>query len=245
MNSLAFPTNSHFGLRQILLLAGLMLWGVATASAQGARAQNQSASASVTGLVTDVVVAEPVAQLVPEGETEENGDLESGDLENGDLDKQEFNACEALEEGALFKPIEQIRTILTDDGERMPPDCSEQFFTEQLDGASPRFVTQMPFHWQPTNFFHMPTYFDDVPLERYGQHHHPILQPFVSGTRFVLQVPVLPYKMAIDPPHSCITTLGHRPPGDCVPCIRQRLPREANASLVQAAATVGLAFILP
>ena len=156
-----------------------------------------------------------------------------------------IDPCEAVDEGALFKPLAEIRTVLVDDGKRMPPDCSNQFFTEELAGDAPRFTVQSQFHWEPTNFFHMPTYFDDVPLERYGQHYHERLQPFISGARFVLQLPVLPYKMGVDRPHACITTLGHRPPGDCVPCIRQRLPLEADAALLQAAATVGLAFVLP
>ena len=195
-----------------------------------------SLSHSLAQEVTGVPVADPIAA---------QGATEATDEAAEDSETQDFNACEALGEDALFKPIEKIRTVLNHDGERMPPDCSEQFFTEQLDGASPRYMAHMPFHWQPTNFFHMPTYFDDVPLERYGQHRHPVLQPFISGTRFVLQVPVLPYKMGVDPPHACITTLGHRPPGDCVPCIRQRLPIETDAALLQAAATVGLAFILP
>ncbi len=156
-----------------------------------------------------------------------------------------FDACEAVENGAIFKPLSDIKTILASDDEVLPPDCSENFFTEQLAGDSPRFSTQMAYNWEPTNFFHMPTYFDDVPLERYGQHRHPLLQPFISGTRFVLQLPVVPYKMGVDRPHACITTLGHLPPGDCVPCIRQRIPLEADAATVQAAATVGLVFLLP
>lgn len=156
-----------------------------------------------------------------------------------------FGACEAVENGAIFKPLSDIKTILASDKELLPPDCSESFFTEQLAGDSPRFSMQMAYNWEPTNFFHMPTYFDDVPLERYGQHRHPVLQPFISGTRFALQLPVLPYKMGVDRPHACITTLGHRPPGDCVPCIRQRIPIEADAAALQAAATVGLVFLLP
>lgn len=165
--------------------------------------------------------------------------------ENGDDETKEFNACEALDNGALFKPLGQIRAVAPVASDRMPPDCSSEFFTEVVAGDTPRFNTLMAYHWQPTNFYHMPTYFDDVPLERYGQHHHEKLQPFISGARFVLQLPVLPYKIGVDRPHACITTLGHRPPGDCVPCIKQRIPHEADASLLQAAATTGLIFLLP
>jgi hypothetical protein len=167
--------------------------------------------------------------------------------DNGDSNDSdsEFNACQAVENAALFKPMSEIRTTLRSDGKRMPPDCAQEFFTAQSAGDTPRFSTLTTYNWEPTNFFHMPTYFDDVPLERYGQHRHERLQPFVSGARFVLQLPVLPYKMGVDRPHECISTLGHRPPGDCVPCIKQRIPLEADAAFLQAAATVGLVFLLP
>jgi len=164
---------------------------------------------------------------------------------NDTAKKKEKYACEALDNGSLFKPMRDIRTVAPAAADRMPPDCSSEFFTETLAGDSPRFATQTMFHWQPTNFYHMPTYFDDVPLERYGQHRHEKLQPFISGARFALQLPVVPYKMGIDRPHACISTLGHRPPGDCVPCIKQRLPLEADAAFIQAAATTGLVFLLP
>ena len=164
---------------------------------------------------------------------------------NEDDTEQKFNACEALDDDALFKPMTDIRTVAPPAAYRMPPDCSSEFFTEVLAGNSPRFSTRTVFHWQPTNFYHMPTYFDDVPLERYGQHRHEKLQPFISGARFVLQLPVIPYKMGVDHPHACISTLGHRPPGDCVPCIKQRIPHEADAAFLQAAAATGLVFLLP
>lgn len=170
--------------------------------------------------------------------------LAQEDDEDKDADKP-FNACQAVADGSLFKPMSDIRTVLSNDGKRMPPDCAQEFFVEEYAGDSPRFTTLTTYNWEPTNFFHMPTYFDDVPLERYGQFRHEKLQPFVSGARFVFQLPVVPYRVGIDRPHACISTLGHRPPGDCVPCIKQRIPLETDAAFLQAAATVGLVFLLP
>ena len=51
--------------------------------------------------------------------------------------------------------------------------------------------------WQATEFWHRPLYFDDVPLERYGQMHHPLIQPWLSGVHFFGNVPLLPYKMGV------------------------------------------------
>ena len=36
-----------------------------------------------------------------------------------------------------------------------------------------------------------------------------------------------------------------RPPGDCVPCLRQTLPLECDAAFLEAATAVGLVFLLP
>lgn len=162
-----------------------------------------------------------------------------------EFNAESFAACSAGEGETLFKPISQIRTVLRHDGDRLPPDCTSDFFAEEVVGTGSRFSSEIDFHWLPTNFFHMPAYLDDVPLERYGQSQLPILQPIISGSKFILQIPILPYKMGVDPVHSCVSTYGHRPPGDCVPCIRQTMPREVDAALVQAAATVGLVFLLP
>lgn len=162
------------------------------------------------------------------------------DTEN---EREPFNPCQAAQLSGLFKPIADIRTQLERDDKRLPPDCSSAFFASQTvwnRNRSPKVYT-----WQPTDFFHMPLYFDDVPLERYGQSKHPLLQPVYSGARFLAQVPAIPYKMAIDCPHDCITTLGHRPAGTCAPCVKQKLPCDGQAALMQGAVAVGLVFFLP
>lgn len=159
-----------------------------------------------------------------------------------------FEPCQALQNTTLFKPLGEISTVLesdTDEELLTPPDCAGSFFQSRLAGQETRFGSVTPYHWKPTNFFRHPVYFDDVPLERYGQSKSPHFQPFISGTRFILQLPILPYRMGVDPPLSCVSSLGHQPPGSCVPCIRQTLPIQGNASLVQAATTVGLVFLLP
>ena len=155
-----------------------------------------------------------------------------------------IDPCEAVEGESLFKPIGEIRLHLPDDGKRLPPDCS-QLFSEARDGNYRRFDTNFCFHWEPTNFLRRPVYFDDVPLERYGQSKSELLQPGISASRFVLSTPMLPYRMALDPPWRCVSNLGHRPPGDCVPCIKQVPPIQGNATFVEAAVAVGLVFLLP
>ena len=47
----------------------------------------------------------------------------------------------------------------------------------------PRDFAHIHYCWEPTNLYHNPIYFEDVPLERYGHTRHFILiQPFYSVT---------------------------------------------------------------
>ncbi len=160
-------------------------------------------------------------------------------------ENEEFDPCLALRGELLFKPLRDIEARMPSDDNRLPPDCSGPYFQSRTTGDTRRFDTITSMHWQPTNFFHMPAYFDNVPLERYGQTKHPRLEPVLSGVKFALALPILPYKMGVDRPHDCVTTLGHLPPGDCVPCIKQTLPLEFDAAFLEAATAVGLVFLLP
>jgi hypothetical protein len=126
------------------------------------------------------------------------------------------------------------------------PDRSKPFF-EKMDRREPRHQTWTPlqFSWQATDFWHRPLYFDDVPLERYGQMHHPLIQPWLSGVHFFGNVPLLPYKMGVDRPCDDIATLGYYRPGSAAPPVGRRLPLEADAATIEAATWVGLFLLLP
>jgi hypothetical protein len=161
-------------------------------------------------------------------------------------DPAAFDPCLTLEENQqLFKPLSAIRLRLPPDPRRLPPDCSGYQFGARTSGNKPRFDKLGDFHWRPTDFFYMPVYFDNVPLERYGQTKSPLLEPVVSGLKFLVAVPALPYKIGVNRPHDCITTLGHQPPGDCVPCIRQTLPWELDAALLETGVALAMVFVLP
>jgi hypothetical protein len=88
-----------------------------------------------------------------------------------------------------------------------------------------------------------PLYFQDVGLERYG--HVACLQPAVSAVKFFGTVPILPYKIGLDPPWACVHTLGYGRPCDCVPPVHEHLPLSLRASAVQAAAATGFVYLFP
>ena len=82
-------------------------------------------------------------------------------------------------------------------------------------------------------------------MERYGHNLGPILQPFASGAHFFLTVPILPYKMGLEPPDECIYTLGYYRPGSCAPWILDPLPLSVRAALAQGGVWTGMAFLIP
>ena len=125
----------------------------------------------------------------------------------------------------------------------MPHDYSADLLPG--DKRSPREFSEREFHWEASDFFYQPTYFSDVPLERYGQTVSPALQPFVSGTRFLLTFPVMPYKMGVEGTHERVYDLGLYRPGSPAPPTRQTIPFEWDAAAIEAASWVAVFAIFP
>jgi hypothetical protein len=144
-----------------------------------------------------------------------------------------------------FRSLEDIRVELRSEGKEVPTDCSQSVFQGTRPGiALSPSITE--FHWAPANFSHQPLYFDDTPLERYGQSVAPHLQPIISGGRFFLTLPIMPYKLGVDHPYDCVTILGHYRPGVCAPCVMQvPPPLQCSAALLEAGTAVGIALLIP
>ena len=88
-----------------------------------------------------------------------------------------------------------------------------------------RHFAQTCFMWKASALSTRAAYFEHVQLERYGHTKVcPALQPVVSGAKFFATIPLLPYKMAITPPHECVYTLGHHRPGVRSPYMAQPFP---------------------
>lgn len=104
---------------------------------------------------------------------------------------------------------------------------------------------QFDFTWAPTGLCHGPLYFEDINAERYGYTLSRFFQPVISGAKFFLTIPALPYKMAVDPPHECIYTLGHYRPGSYAPWRTHYLPLKLTAAAVEVGTIAGLILLLP
>jgi hypothetical protein len=145
----------------------------------------------------------------------------------------------------LPKKIDEISVDIRQ-GDNIPLDLATGAF-QAVEKDPSRDETWVPrqFMWQASEFWHRPLYFDDVPLERYGQMHHPLVQPILSGAHFFGNIPLLPYKMGIDRPCDEIATLGYYRPGSAAPAVGRRLPLEADAASIEAATWIGLILLLP
>ena len=111
--------------------------------------------------------------------------------------------------------------VLPPGDDRGPKDSSGKLFGPTI--APPKVGEEMLVHgWAPTNLHHQPLYFDDTPLERYGQAHSALVQPLASAARFYGTFAVMPIKLFSQPPHQRTTTLGLYRPGSPVPAVRQR-----------------------
>ena len=123
---------------------------------------------------------------------------------------------------------------------------------DKLDPCSINVDDYHPRQWPMTCFTHNASlactsgaYFEHVQVERYGHSWGPFLQPVMSAAHFYGSVLFLPYKMGLTPPGECVYTVGYYRPGSCAPYMIDPIPLSLRAGVMQAGATVGLAYALP
>lgn len=146
---------------------------------------------------------------------------------------------------ARLKPISDISIAIKPKGDVLPVDYAKEVFTTTSDSYANRDWAVLPFHWEASELVFQPPYWEHTPLERYGQTRSPVLQPVISGAHFFGSFAIIPYKIGIDRTHDHISTLGYYRPGSATPCLRQRLPFEWDAALMEAGVWTGGQFIFP
>jgi hypothetical protein len=147
--------------------------------------------------------------------------------------------CPSAGERDYFKRINQLSIDIAAKAGEFPRECSI--------GETPTVPRdlQTTFTWKASALCHKPLYFEDVQLERYGHCWGPVWQPFISAGRFVIGVPLLPYKMGLEPPDECVYALGYYRPGDCAPYMLDPLPLSVRGALLEAGAIAGAVAVLP
>lgn len=122
-------------------------------------------------------------------------------------------------------PAKGIRGIKIDIRERStvaPEDRSAQLINGGGQGWTQFAPAPKVFAWSAPNIRYQPLYFEDVPLERYGQSARPIRQGMLSYLNFATSTSLLGLKMLHDPPSSCDYSFGFCRPGNTVPYTIQR-----------------------
>jgi hypothetical protein len=99
--------------------------------------------------------------------------------------------------------------------------------------------------WKASALCHKPLYFEQVQMERYGHAWGPFMDPVISGAHFFATLPILPYKMGIEPPQECIYALGYYRPGSCAPYMIEPFPLSPKGALIEAGAVTGAILIVP
>jgi len=139
-----------------------------------------------------------------------------------------------------MRKISEITNDISAKPGKFPTECplQEGEFT-------PRQWEPIVFTWKASGLCHKPLYFEHAAMERYGHNLGPILQYAEAGTHFFLTIPILPYKMGLNPPDECIYPLGYYRPGSCAPWIIDPFPLSVRAGLAEAGLWTGMVFLIP
>ncbi len=148
-----------------------------------------------------------------------------------------------------LKPVTALSINITAEGDRFPPNCAAELLAEDplgvISANEPRPWMGQTFHLKASNLYSNPLYFEDIPLERYGQTRCEVIQPFISAGKFYVDVFLWPYRIGMEHPGECVYALGHYRPGSCAPYVRNTLPLNAKGGVMQSAVIVGLILLVP
>jgi hypothetical protein len=143
------------------------------------------------------------------------------------------------------RPIGDMTANIAAPTGTFPTNAAADHFTIGLESHQPRPWDGTAYFWDAPALCYRPLRYEDINLERYGYTHFPILQPAISGGRFVADTIFLPYDMTVHSRRECIYILGHYRPGSPVP-FRHHWPEwDLKAAAVQGAAVTGLFFVIP
>lgn len=104
-------------------------------------------------------------------------------------------------------------------------------------------------YWRASNIQHYPLYFEDAMLERHGHtrsyYGFEYAQSVISGVKFFATIPLLPYHETLRPKCECVYALGHYRPGSVAPCLRDNIPYDSRAAIVESASAAAFFWAAP
>ncbi|MDR0337796.1 MAG: hypothetical protein LBI18_11970 [Planctomycetaceae bacterium] len=203
--------------------------------------QNHSSAATVpTPKLPKPTPTELKTPTIQTDVTAQSGGTTPAPIPNDTLISGSSNRGIICPDKAGFKSIRDISFDIRPMPGELPKECP--LITTTYNG---RHFSQTCYQWKASGVCTKAAYFEDVQLERYGHSVCPFLQPVISGAKFFLTVPLLPYKMGITPPGECVYTLGHYRVGNCAPYMLDPFPVSVRAVLFEAAAVGGAVALIP
>ena len=119
----------------------------------------------------------------------------------------------------------------------------------QSDVTALRGMYHTHVYWRASNIQHYPLYFEDAMLERHGHtrsfYGFEYAQSVISGVKFFATIPLLPYHETLRPKCQCVYALGHYRPGSAAPCLRDNLPYDSRAAIVESASAAAFFWAAP
>lgn len=107
-------------------------------------------------------------------------------------------------------------------------------------GAPPQVA-----YWRPSCICYFPLYFEDAMLERHGHVRFGHAQPLASGAKFFSTISLLPYLKTLRPTCECVYAVGHYRPGSCAPPLRDHLPWDRRAAVVETLSAASFFWAAP
>lgn len=151
------------------------------------------------------------------------------------------NGSPEVGEQDWLKPLSDISLDISPPVGTLPRDTAAPRFAERgtvdFRGHEGWFET-LPAH-PIAPFCFQPLYFEDITLERYGADHGPLVQPVLSGARFYVTVPAMPYLMSLEPPCECAY------PDYWSNIDKPSIAQHRRAALVEAGVIAGLILLIP
>jgi hypothetical protein len=151
----------------------------------------------------------------------------------------------AIETGRDIRPLRETTIRLAPPLET-PRNVAADVFNPE--GAPPRAA---PVAWfQPVGYGHVadvpyqPLYFEEVNLERYGYYCR-CVQPLVSAAHFYGTVPLLPYKMASEPPCELRSSLEYPPAATAAAPVPLWKPLSLKGVFAETAVVAGVILLFP
>lgn len=210
-------------------------------------------TAQLTGVVmlvqppNDLPATEPPGNSGPtlaESGADNNSQLDSSKVSEGTADAEfSENSLMPLQSRGLNNRVQVVDLSVAGLGTgQIPEGASEQLEVEAAYGRAAAFKSV---HWHPSSICHYPLRFEEAMLERHGHVRYGLLQPLASGVRFFATIPMIPYLNTLQPRHQPVYALGNYRPGSAAPMLRDSIPYDAHAAVVEAMAVAGFFWAAP